>query len=285
MNRKASLWLAVALGAGALAALAQQNFADVEIRPTRVSDGLYMLEGRGGNIGVLTGADGTLLIDTQFAPLAEKIEATVKELGDAALRFVLNTHVHGDHTGGNAHFGKLAPILAHQNVRGRLASQDGGDDRLPVLTYENGISLFLNGQTIEVVHFPRGHTDGDSVVFFKDANVVHTGDHFFSGRFPFIDTSSGGSVEGFRANVEKLLGMVDEETKIIPGHGPLSTPADLRTFRDMMNETIATIASYRKDGLSVEQAKSRGLPAKWESWGSGFINTQRWIEIVYGSLE
>ena len=273
---------------GVAAAIVQQ---DVEITVTPVAGNVYMLEGQGGNIGITAGSDGKLIVDTQFAPLAERISAAVKKLGAGSLRFVINTHWHGDHTGGNVEFGATSTIIAHDNVRERLktggrgaGALPDGSPALPVITFKDALSLHFNGEEIRVHHLPPGHTDGDSVVHFTKSNVVHMGDHFFSGRFPFIDLSSGGDVAGFIKNVETVLENLPDGAKIIPGHGPLSTEVELKTFLGMLKETTGQIRKAIDAGKSLAAIKAAGLPAKWTSWGTGFINTERWISIVYSSF-
>ncbi len=194
-----------------------------------------MLQGAGGNIGVSVGPDGILIVDDQYAPLADKIKAALKTLGEGKLKFVLNTHWHGDHTGGNAAFGPEAPVIAHENVRKRMATTQTNEffksttpaspkEALPVITFGHSVSIHFNGEEIRAIHFPTGHTDGDSIIYFTTSNVIHMGDHFFTGRFPFVDLDSGGDVEGFTKNVGDVIAKLPAGVKIIPGHGPLSTP-------------------------------------------------------------
>ena len=285
MSIKPTLLAAAAVALGALVAYAQSRFDGVEIKTTQVSGNIYMLEGSGGNIGVSAGPDGLLMIDSQFAPLSEKIRAALGKLGGEDPKFLINTHVHGDHVGGNENFGRKAAILAHANVRKRMtqADQPPAKTAIPVVTYKDGISIHFNGEEVRVIHFPTGHTDGDSVIVFTKSKVVHMGDHFFSGRFPYIDIDSGGDVAGFIENIDRALEMIGADTKIIPGHGPLSTRRDLKTFRGMLEETTALIRKGAKDGKSLEQLQAAGLPDKWKSWGTGFIDTKRWISIVHRS--
>ncbi len=199
---------------------------------------------------------------------------------------MLNTHWHGDHTGGNAFFGeKGANIVASANVRKRLAGKaDTKAAELPVLTYEQGASVHFNGDEIRVIALGPGHTDGDSVVWFTGANVVHMGDQFFAGKFPFIDLGSGGDVAGYLSNIERVLKLIPSDAKVIPGHGPLASVEDLKLFRDMLVETTGIVKKAIADGKSLEQVKADGLPEKWKPWGTGFINTGRWLEISYNSL-
>lgn len=264
---------------------AQRDFSDVEIKASHVAGNVYMLEGAGGNIGASVGDDGILIIDDQFAPLANKIEEALRKLSPRPIEYLLNTHWHGDHTGGNAHFGKQASIIAHRNVRQRLADKaDTPREALPVVTYTDPISVHFNGEEIRVYPLPPGHTDGDSVIHFTGSGVVHLGDQFFNARFPFIDLGSGGSVAGYAKNVDWVLEHLPEGTKIIPGHGALGTREDLESFQAMLRETIELVNKAIADGQSLEQLKAAGMPAKYEGWGGGFINTSRWLEIAYNDL-
>jgi cyclase len=274
-------------------ARAQQDFSKVQMKVTKVAGNVYMIEGAGGNIGVSAGADGILIVDDQFAPLADKIRAALKEINPGQLRFVLNTHYHGDHTGSNAVFGKEATIIAHDNVRARLAAEQtlGGQkipaspkDALPVITYAQSVSIHFNGEEIRVIHFPAGHTDGDSMMFFHTSNVIHMGDHFFAGRFPYIDLEHGGSVEGLTKNIEAIIARVPADVKIIPGHGPLSTLGDLKLYRRMLTETTALVRKGMAEGKTLEQLRTAGLPDEWKTWGAGFINTNSWIETIFNSF-
>ncbi|HEX8457327.1 MAG TPA: MBL fold metallo-hydrolase [Pyrinomonadaceae bacterium] len=269
-----------------------QDFSKVQMKATKVAGNIYMLEGAGGNIGVSAGADGLLIVDDQFAPLADKIRAALKEINPGQLRFVLNTHYHGDHTGSNPVFGREATIIAHDNVRGRLAAEQtvrgqkvpaSPKEALPIITFNQSVSVHFNGEEIRVIHFPAGHTDGDSIIFFTASNVVHMGDHFFAGRFPFIDLEHGGSVEGLTRNVEAVIARLPADVKIIPGHGPLSTLDDLKLYRRMLAETNAHVRKGMASGQTLEQLKAAGLPAEWQTWGMGFINTASWIETIYNS--
>ena len=271
------------------------DFSKVEITATKVAGNIYMLQGQGGNIGVSVGADGILIVDDQFAPLADKIKAALKTLGEGKLKFVLNTHWHGDHTGGNVQFGPDAPIIAHDNVRRRLATEQKSEffkhttpaspkEALPVITFDKSLSVHFNGEEIKVIHFPQGHTDGDSVIFFTNSNVVHMGDDFFVARFPFVDLESGGSVQGLTKNIAEIIPKLAADVKIIPGHGPISTVEDLKQYHHMLLETTAVVQSKMKAGKTVAQIKAEGLPAEWVSWGSGFIKTDVWLETIYRSL-
>ncbi len=257
---------------------------DVRIETIAVAGNVHMLVGQGGNIGVSVGPDGILIIDDQFAPLADKIRAALEGLSQGELRFLLNTHHHGDHTGGNPIFGKEATIIAHDNVRRHLVAAKKPKQALPVLTFDRSMTVHFNGETIRLVHFAGGHTDGDSVIFFETSNVVHMGDHFFNGRFPFIDLNSGGSVVGYEKNVRAIVDMVKPDTKIIPGHGDLGTLEDLRTFHGMLTETMAHVRKQIAAGKTLLDIKKQGLPAKWDSWGKAHISTDRWLTILYEGL-
>lgn len=285
--------LASCLCAPGAARAQQQDFSKVEIKATKVSGNVYMLEGAGGNIGVSVGPDGILIVDDEFAPLADKIKAALSRLGEGKLKFVLNTHWHGDHTGSNVRFGPEAPIIAQTNVRKRLeteqkifgqAVQPTPKEGLPVITFDQSLSVHFNGEEIRVIHFPHGHTDGDSVIFFTRSNVVHMGDDFFSGMFPFVDLDSGGDVENLAKNVGEIIGKLPAGVKIIPGHGPLSTVDDLRLFQTMLTETTGIVRQRMAAGRTLDQIKAAGLPDRWKPWGTGFIKTDQWIELIYRSL-
>ena len=276
------------------AVFAQQDFSRVQIKATKVAGSVYMLEGSGGNIGVSVGEDGIILVDDQFAPLAAKIKDSLKKITDKPLRFVLNTHFHGDHSGGNAEFSKDATIVAHENVRKRLAQgttvggrevKPAANEALPIITFNDRATVHLNGEDIRAVHFPHGHTDGDSVIFFPKSNVVHMGDDFVTYGFPFVDVQNGGSVSGMIAGCEKVLGMTSADTKFIPGHGPLSAPADLRKFVDMLKETRALVGQAAKEGKTAEQMKQDHLLTKFDDLGKGFIKTDAWIDVLFADLQ
>src|SRR6476620_4751827 len=245
--KKLILSFALVIFLFSLQALAQ-DFSKVEIKTIKVAGNIYMLQGAGGNIGVSVGPDGILIVDDQYAPLADKIKAALKNLGDGKLKFILNTHYHGDHTGGNPIFGQDAPIISQTNARKRLTAEQQSKffgwkfpamakEGLPVITFDQSVSVFFNGEEIKVIHFPHGHTDGDSVVFFTGANVVHMGDDFFAGRFPFVDLDSGGSVQGMATNVGEIIPKLPAGVKWIPGHGPISTIDDLKAYHRMLLET------------------------------------------------
>jgi glyoxylase-like metal-dependent hydrolase (beta-lactamase superfamily II) len=257
------------------------RFANVEVTATHISGNVYMLVGAGGNIGVSVGDDGTLIVDDQYAPLAERIQDAVSKLGGGKPKLVLNTHFHGDHTGSNAAFGTAGTIIAHENVRVRMLDQDGVTRvALPVVTYKDRVRIFFNDDELEVIHMPAGHTDGDSVVWFKGANVIHLADHFFNGRFPFIDLKGGGSVEGFVSNLESVVGMVPEDIQIIPGHGDLGNVIAVIESIEMIRETQKSVKDALAAGKSSEEIVAAGVDPRWNSFDGGFINAERWLGIL-----
>lgn len=256
-----------------------------EVGTQHVAGSVHMLVGgRGGNIALSVGDDGVVMIDDQFDDLAPRIRAAVEALTDAPLRWVINTHHHGDHTGGNPSFGQLAPIVAHSNVRARLLDGQPSDAMLahglPIVTYEQGMTVHANDEAVRIVHYPACHTDGDSVVFFDSANVVHMGDMFFSGRFPFVDIDAGGSVSGLIGAVSQILTEIDDETQIVPGHGPLSTKADLAEYLEMLRTTRDRVASVTAEGGTIQDMLRDEVFADYAEWGTGFINTQGWLQTL-----
>jgi len=244
-----------------------------------------MLEGRGGNVGVCAGPDGVWIIDTQFADMAPKLQAAVRELSKEPLRFVINTHWHGDHTGGNESFGTLAPLVAHAKVRGRMAQGRAGQApaparALPSVTFEDGLRMYANGEDIEVRHVGPAHTDGDSIVWFHTSNAVHLGDLFFNGRFPFVDLDSGGSVRGLTAAVADLLALLPEDVRIVPGHGPLAGKPELREYHAMLVDCQARVAeahAQKKDAATMKQEK---LLARYARWNWEFIDEGKFIDTL-----
>ncbi|MDG5749354.1 MBL fold metallo-hydrolase [Qipengyuania sp. XHP0207] len=273
---------------------AQRNFDDVEITAEEVAPGIAVLFGAGGNIGVSHGEDGTVLIDDQFAPLTAKIEAAVAELGAQPVGFVINTHWHGDHTGGNENLGeKGALIFAHHNVRTRLAEGREGerpvppapDAALPVVTYGQGVTMHLNGYRTDVMFLGGGHTDGDSIVYWHGANVVHMGDLYFKiPGFPFIDTSSGGNVIDAMNSLDAVIRMIDGETKVIPGHGPMSNKAELVAYRAMIGQAVDRVRDLRIGGNTLDQALAAKPLADFDR-GEGFIDADGFVTAIYRSLD
>ncbi|NNK88923.1 MAG: MBL fold metallo-hydrolase, partial [Flavobacteriaceae bacterium] len=262
-----------------------QNMDDVKIETVQLSDQVFMLLGRGGNIGVSVGEDGVFVVDDQFAPLSDKILTAIRTLSDQPLRFLANTHWHGDHTGGNANMAKAgATIMAHTNVRKRLVETPLRDnsqrpkEALPVITFNDMANLYLNGEHIAFFHVDNAHTDGDIMVYFSSSNVLHTGDNYFRERFPYIDLNSGGSIEGYIAAVERALMVIDEETKIIPGHGTVSNKAEYKSFLDMLKSMRDAVKKHMKAGKTEEEIVSdRSITQFYEDkgYGSGFINGER----------
>jgi cyclase len=280
--RLLALFAIVALPASAQ----QRDFSAVEIKAAKVAGTVYILTGVGGNIGVSVGDDGIVIVDDQFAPLAPKIKEALKAITDKPIKFILNTHYHGDHTGGNEFFGREAPIIAHDNVRKRLASGTSRSPAaprgaLPVVTFNHTATIHVNGEEIRAVHFPSGHTDGDAVIYFPQSNVIHMGDHFFNANFPFIDVDSGGTVKGFIANVERVVATAPDDVKVIPGHGALADKAALRRFLEMLKATSAAVQTAIREGKTVEQMKSEKILAAWESWASSFITADRFIDVLH----
>ncbi len=287
-------WCVVCVGARGQ----DRDFSQVEIKPELVRDGVYMLTGAGGNIGLSVGSDGAFMIDDQFAPLTDKIAAAVAKLSTEPVKFLINTHWHFDHTGGNENFGKAgAIIVAHENVRKAMSSDQfleafkqrvpaSPPKALPVVTFAESLTFHWNGDEIRVLHVSPAHTDGDSVIHFKRANVVHTGDIYFNGMYPFIDTDHGGSLEGMIGAADRVLALCAEDTKIIPGHGPLSGVAELKAYRAMLIAARDAIAPLVKAGKSREEivaAKpTRDLDAKW---GQGFMQPDVWVGIVVDGMK
>ncbi|WP_261844894.1 MBL fold metallo-hydrolase [Aliamphritea ceti] len=283
--------------AGIAVADNHERFKNVKIESQQVSEGLYMLTGAGGNLAVSIGKNGTYLVDDQFAPLTERILTAIKGLGGDVPKFLLNTHWHGDHTGGNENFGKQGSIIvAHDNVRKRMSSdqfikafnrkvEPAPEVALPVITFAEGVNFHWNGDVLQVRHQPNAHTDTDSFVQFKAANVIHTGDIYFAGMYPFIDASSGGSITGVIAAVDQILTVADDKTKIIPGHGKLSNKAELMAYRDMLKVVegrISKMISEGKTRLQIVEAKpTADLDAKW---GGGFMKPDKWVSIVFDGL-
>lgn len=263
---------------------AADQFEDVTIEHNEVADNIYMLTGAGGNMLMSSGEDGVFLVDDQYTQVAEKISAKIEELSGEQVRYILNTHFHGDHVGSNMWFAnnQSSTIYAHDNVRERLSNDDSFTQMgLPAITFDSGITFHLNDDTIYVFHLPAGHTDGDSAVWFEDANVLHPGDLFFNERFPFIDLKSGGDVDGYIANVESLLDRITDDTVIIPGHGPLASKEDYRGFLTMLKETKAEVDTMKQQGMTLDEVKTKGLSDKWQDWSWSFINEERWITTLY----
>jgi cyclase len=271
----------------------QQDFLKVEIKVEKVAGTVYMLTGEGGNIGLSVGDDGVLVIDDQFAPLAPKIKAAIKSVTDKPLRFVLNTHWHGDHAGGNAEFSE-APIIAHDNVRKRLQSgaktptrtvDPAPEKALPVITFDNSLTVHINGEDIKALHYARGHTDGDSVIFFSKSNVVHMGDDFVTYGLPYVDVDSGGSITGMIDNVAKARAAVPDDVKVIPGHGPLSTKADVLKFVEMLRDCVSIVDAGMKQGKTIDDLQKANVLQKYAALGQGFVKTNDFVALIYNDLK
>jgi cyclase len=288
--------LTLLLLAAATAASAQdRDFSKVEIKTVKVAGPVTMLQGAGGNIAISAGEDGVAMIDDEFAPLAPKIHAAIAALSPKPVHFLINTHWHGDHTGGNAQFSDTATILAHANIRKRLISGGSAAGNkfppaapaaLPVVTFEQGISLWWNGEEIQAIHLPPGHTDGDTVIWFKKSNVVHMGDDFVTYGLPFVDLNSGGSVTGLVAALDIVLGQIPADAKIIPGHGNLSTVADVRKFRSSLDEMVGIVKKGLASGKSVEQLQKDKVLAAWDDpTGKAFVKGDAFIATIAEDLK
>jgi len=295
-NRVLVVWACMLVAV--LAPAQDRDFSKVEIKVTKVSGNVYMLEGAGGNIGASVGEDGIVVVDDQYAPLAEKIQAALKGVTDKPVRFIINTHFHGDHTGGNAYFQKQAPVIAHDNVRKRL--EEGGTggnlgsismerkpaakEALPIITFDHDVTVHLNGEDIRALHFPSGHTDGDSIIFFPKSNVVHMGDDFVRYGFPFIDLGSGGSGEGMIAALQEVIPKLPADVKVIPGHGNISNLDDVREFVKMLVETRAAVEKGVKQGKTLDQLKQEKVLDPWKKWNGDFVTTDAFTETLYNDL-
>lgn len=272
-----------------------QNFDNVTIETTQLSEHVYMLVGAGGNIGISIGEDGVFVIDDQFAPLTPKIVAAIKLLSDKKINLLVNTHWHGDHTGGNENMHKLgATIIAHDNVRKRLAETPNRDqtmnakEALPIITFNDQLNLYLNSDHIAIFHVDNAHTDGDVLLYFTESNVLHTGDTYFKARYPYIDLDSGGSVEGYIEAAKRGLMVIDDDTKIIPGHGSLSNKMEYKTFLEMLESLKASILTEIKNGKSEDEvAKNESLTKTYDAmgYGGGFINSEKIRRTFYLSLK
>ncbi len=295
--RRSLACLAVTAVSVVTSPLAAQSTRDVEIKPVKVADGVYMLTGSGGNIGLSVGDDGVFMIDDQFAPLTEKILAAVSQLSRKPVHFLVNTHWHGDHVGGNENMGKAgAIIIAHDNVRKRMSTDQfmAAFDRsvpaspagaLPVVTFTDAVTFHFNDDELHVFHVTNAHTDGDAIIHFREANVFHMGDTFFNGMYPFIDTGSGGSIDGMIEAADEVLARANRRTKFIPGHGPLGGRKDLRAYRDMLETVSERIHKMVDDGKSRDEVIAAKPTSELDgTWGNGFMKPDRWVGIVYDGM-
>ncbi len=297
--RRTALLLAlglVALGSPAHA----QNLDDVEIRTIQLSDGVYMLMGQGGNLGLSVGDDGVFLIDDQFAPLTDKILAAIAAITSESVRFVFNTHWHGDHTGGNENLGRTGSlIVAHERVRERMSAEQvlerigrpvattpaSPAPALPVVTFTEEVTFHINGDELHAFHVENAHTDGDAIVHFRKANVVHMGDTFFRDRFPFIDTASGGSIDGMIVAAGRALAVMDADTQVIPGHGALSGREDLRTYRDALKTMRDAVAELMEQGRTLEQIQeARPIRAQAAMWSQNEEAERSFVATIHFGL-
>lgn len=297
--RRAGIPLVTLACAASLVAAQDEDLSKVEMKVTKVAGNVYMLEGGGGgNIGASVGEDGIVIVDDQYAPLAEKVQAALKGVSDKPVRFIINTHYHGDHSGGNAYFQKQAPIIAQDNVRKRLESggaagngskvhfeaKPAPHDALPIVTFDHDVTVHLNGEDIRALYFPAGHTDGDSIIFFPHSNVVHMGDDFVTYGFPFIDVESGGSINGMIDAVAQVIAQLPPDVKVIPGHGPLSSLDDVRAYLAMLKGTRDVVQKALKEGRTLDQMKQAKLLEPWKKYSGEFVDQDAFLDTLYNSL-
>ena len=278
-------------------AAAQVNFDTVQVRAQQLRGGVYVLFGAGGNIGLSVGDDAAFIVDDQFAPLTPKIVAAIGRITNKPIRFVVNTHWHGDHSGGNESFGRAgALIVAHNNVRKRMSAEQFNDlynfrtpaspsGALPVVSFSDSITFHINGDDLVAFHVPPAHTDGDAIIYFTKADVVHMGDTFFLGTYPFIDTSTGGNVNGIIAAADRVLAMCTPQTIVIPGHGAAANCGDLRAYRNVVATIRDRVRAEMQRGRTLDQIKAAGLSKEFDAtWGAGFVPPDRFIELIHRSL-
>jgi glyoxylase-like metal-dependent hydrolase (beta-lactamase superfamily II) len=275
----------------------QQNFDTVQVRSQKLTENIYMLKGSGGNIGVITGKDGILMIDDQFLPLGAKIKNAIHALDPGTIRFTINTHIHGDHSGSNEYFHLIgSTIIAHESVRQRMMTEKintppqpntppRDEDAWPILTFPDRLSIHLNGQDIDLIHVDPGHTDGDVVIHFKQANVFHMGDVFVRYGYPYIDASSGGSINGLISSLDKVMPLMDENSIIMPGHGDVAKKADVKNYRDRLVSIRDEVRAAMKKGKKLEEIPSLGITDKYDAeWGKGFLKGKDFVMVVAAGL-
>jgi len=275
--------------------LAEDHNSDKKMfKVTELKPGFQFLQGKGGNILLSTGKDGLLIVDSDYSEMTPALQQTLAQY-KSDLKYVLNTHWHGDHTQGNKVLGKNAEIIAHENVYQRLNSSQEVKlfnmvtkpypaDALPDITFDHSLTLRFNGETIKALHLPNGHTDGDSIIFFEKANIVHMGDHYFNGMFPFVDVGTNGSVRGVVKNINEILDKIADDTIVIPGHGAISNKEELIAFKDMLVGTTNEVEVMMTQNMNLEAIQKKGLSKQWQVWGKGFLNEKVWISIIHSSL-
>ena len=275
--------------------VAEEHHSDSpSFKVTELKPGYHFLQGKGGNILLQEGGEGLLIVDSDYSVMTPALEMVLSRY-KPGLKHVLNTHWHGDHTQGNKTLGQRANIIAHDYVYKRLnshqeiklfnmVSEPYPKHALPNVTFDHSLTLHFNDETIKALHLPNGHTDGDSIIFFETANIVHMGDHFFNGMFPFVDVGSNGSVRGVANNIQNMLNSIDDNTIVVPGHGPIANKKALIDFRKMLLGTAAEVEAAIAKNMPLEAIQTKGLSAQWEPWGNGFLNEATWITIVFNSL-
>jgi cyclase len=283
MKRSSCVMLFLAI---ALNATSQQNWDSVKVSSHHVKNNIYMLKGSGGNIGVLTGSHGVVMIDDQFLQLGEKIRNAIALLDKGPILFTLNTHIHGDHSGSNEYFKRLgSTIVAHDVVRKRMIKEPRDKDAWPVITFPDKLSLHLNEEDIDLIHFEAGHTDGDVIIHFREANVFHMGDVFVRYGYPYIDMSNGGSINGLIASVEKAMNLMDEESIVIPGHGELCKKAEVKKYHDRLKDIRDKVANALRQGKKQEDLSGLGITDPYDAeWGQSFIKGKDFVLIVAQGL-
>lgn len=289
--------LFISFSSAAFAGFLDQDFSKITLKTTHVRGNIYMLEGvggfAGGNIGVSAGSDGILLVDDQLSPMPKKINAALANISAGKLRFILNTHWHGDHTGSNTHFSSDATIISHSNVRKRLMTEQENffgkspaspKEAWPLITFEDAVNIHFNDEDIQFIHYANGHTDGDGIIYFPKSNVAHLGDHFFNGIFPFVDLDTGGNAFSLTRNIGIIIESLPDDALVIPGHGALTDMKGLKTYYTMLKSTTTHVKEQADDGESLEDIQLGGLPSDWTDWGGGFVDEAHWIKIIYNSL-